>query len=127
MFYASTNKTEESWSRMGIKKAKPSEDSNELVDRIARLSISGMRYETVVDFYKTQLASWRRFYKQDDTVEIDETFTSDQMRCARVQSLNIVFYVKEMKDGTVKTKVGFTDFPVDGIGDEESQEEIEEL
>ncbi len=127
MFHVSTNKTEESWSRMGIKKAKPSEDSNELVDRIARLSISGMQYETVVDFYRTQLSSWRRFYKQDDNVTIEETFTTEKMRCSRIQSMNIVFYVKEMKDGSVKTKVGFTDFQLEGVAQNEEAEEIEEI
>lgn len=123
MFYVSTNKTEESWSRNAIRKAKPSDDTNELVDRIARLSISGMSYESVVDFYKLQLASWRRFYKQSDEVDVTESFTSDSLRCSRIKSLNIVFYVKEMEDGTLKTNAGF----LTSDSEEEILEEIEEI
>ena len=63
MFRISTNKTEESWARNDIKKAKPSEDSNEILERINKLSTEGMSYETAIDFFKLQLATWRRFYK----------------------------------------------------------------
>ncbi|MCR4823424.1 MAG: hypothetical protein K5873_11205 [Treponema sp.] len=109
MYHISTNKTEESWSRSDIKKAKPSENSDEILERINKLGIDGMDYDTVVDFYKMQLGTWRRFYKEDDNVEVDEAWTLDNRKITRIRSLNIVFYIREKKDGTYKVNSGFVD------------------
>lgn len=109
MFRISTNKTEESWARNDIKKAKPSEDSNEILERINKLSTEGMSYETAVDFFKLQLATWRRFYKEDDTVEVDEAYTADNKRVTQIKSLNIVFYVREVGPNEIKVTSGFYD------------------
>lgn len=109
MFHISTNKTEESWSRSDIKNAKPSEDSNEILERINKLSTEGMSYETAVDFLQMQLGTWRRFYKEDDKVEVDEAWTGDNKRVTQIKSLNIVFYVRELDDRTIKIKSGFYD------------------
>jgi len=109
MFHVSTNKTEESWARKDIKDVKPSENSDEILERIQKLSIEGMSYDTVVDYYKTQLGTWRRFYKQDDKVEIEEAWTSDNRKVTRILSLNIVFYIREKKDGSFKVNGGFVD------------------
>ena len=109
MFRISTNKTEESWTRNDIKKAKPSEDSNEILERINKLSTEGMSYETAVDFFKLQLATWRRFYKEDDNVEVDEAYTADNKRVTQVKSLNIVFYVREVGPNEIKVTSGFYD------------------
>lgn len=109
MHYASENKTEESWSRMGVRKASPSENSDEIMDRILKLSTDGMSYETAVDFFKHQLATWRRFYKQDDSVHVEENLTSSQKRVSSIKSKNIVFYVRERSDGSVKVKAAFTE------------------
>lgn len=109
MFRISTNKTEESWARNDIKKAKPSEDSNEILERINKLSTEGMSYETAVDFFKLQLATWRRFYKEDDNVEVDEAYTADNKRVTQVKSLNIVFYVREVGPNEIKVTSGFYD------------------
>ena len=91
MFHISTNKTEESWARTDIKNAKPSEDSNEILERINKLSTEGMSYETAIDFFTMQLGTWRRFYKEDDKVEVDEAYTADNRRVTQVKSLNIVY------------------------------------
>ena len=109
MFRISTNKTEESWARNDIKKAKPSEDSNEILERINKLSTEGMSYETAVDFFKLQLATWRRFYKEDDNVEVDEAYTADNKRVTQIKSLNIVFYVREVGPNGIKITSGFYD------------------
>lgn len=109
MFRISTNKTEESWARNDIKKAKPSEDSNEILERINKLSTEGMSYETAVDFFKLQLATWRRFYKEDDKVEVDEAYTADNKRVTQIKSLNIVFYVREVGPNEIKVTSGFYD------------------
>lgn len=109
MFRISTNKTEESWARNDIKKAKPSEDSNEILERINKLSTEGMSYETAVDFFKLQLATWRRFYKEDDNVEVDEAYTADNKRVTQIKSLNIVFYVREVGPNEIKVTSGFYD------------------
>lgn len=109
MFRISTNKTEESWARNDIKKAKPSEDSNEILERINKLSTEGMSYETAIDFFKLQLATWRRFYKEDDNVEVDEAYTADNKRVTQVKSLNIVFYVREVGPNEIKVTSGFYD------------------
>jgi hypothetical protein len=109
MFRISTNKTEESWARNDIKKAKPSEDSNEILERINKLSTEGMSYDTAVDFFKLQLATWRRFYKEDDKVEVDEAYTADNKRVTQIKSLNIVFYVREINPNEIKVTSGFYD------------------
>ena len=109
MFRISTNKTEESWARNDIKKAKPSEDSNEILERINKLSTEGMSYETAIDFFKLQLATWRRFYKEDDNVEVDEAYTADNKRVTQIKSLNIVFYVREVGPNEIKVTSGFYD------------------
>ncbi|MBB5224713.1 hypothetical protein [Treponema ruminis] len=109
MFRISTNKTEESWSRNDIKKAKPSEDSNEILERINKLSTEGMSYDTAIDFFKLQLATWRRFYKEDDKVDVDEAYTADNKRVTQVKSLNIVFYVREIGPNEIKITSGFYD------------------
>ncbi|MBQ0050799.1 MAG: hypothetical protein KBT11_01900 [Treponema sp.] len=110
MFYASTNKTEESWSRMSVQKAKPSQNADEIMDRILKNADKSMSYETAVDFFKLQLGTWRRFYKQDDSVQVEETVTGDKLRVSRIKSLNIVFYIKEKADRTVDIRASFTDF-----------------
>lgn len=102
MFYASTNKTEESWSRMGIRKMMPT-NPDEILSKVSSLNSSGMRYETAVDFYSCQLATWRRFYKQDDSVTKDESVSSDGLRITKLKSMNIVFTISENKDGTAKS------------------------
>ena len=102
MFHISTNKTEESWARSDIKKAKPSENSDEILERINKLSTEGMSYETAVDFFTMQLGTWRRFYKEDDKVEVDEAYTADNRRVTQVKSLNIVYYVREMPENKIK-------------------------
>lgn len=109
MFRVSTNKTEESWARNDIKKIKPSEDSNEILERINKLNSEGMSYATAVDFYKLQLATWRRFYKEDDKVEVDEAYTADNKRVTQLKSLNIVFYVREIGPNEIKITSGFYD------------------
>ena len=109
MFRISTNKTEESWSRSDIKKAKPSEDSNEILERINKINTEGMSYDTAIDFFKLQLATWRRFYKEDDKVDVDEAYTADNKRVTQVKSLNIVFYVREIGPNEIKITSGFYD------------------
>ncbi|MBQ9206236.1 MAG: hypothetical protein IJ158_05930 [Treponema sp.] len=109
MFHVTTNKTEESWARSDIKKAKPSENSDEILERINKLSTEGMSYETAVDFFTMQLGTWRRFYKEDDKVEVDEAYTADNRRVTQVKSLNIVYYVREMPENKIKITSGFYD------------------
>ena len=109
MFHISTNKTEESWARQDIKNAKPSEDSNEILDRINKLGTEGMNYEAAIDFLKLQLGTWRRFYKENDMVEVDEAFTPENHRVTQIKSLNIVYYVRELKDSKIKVTSGFYD------------------
>lgn len=109
MFRVSTNKTEESWSRGDIKKVKPSEDSSEILERINKLSTEGMSYDTAIDFFKMQLGTWRRFYKEDDKVEVDEAYTADNHRVTQVKSLNIVYYVRELDGNKIKISSGFYD------------------
>ncbi|MBQ9908839.1 MAG: hypothetical protein IJM48_03475 [Treponema sp.] len=109
MYRISTNKTEESWARNDIKKIKPSEDSSEILERINKLSTQGMSYDTAVDFFKMQLGTWRRFYKEDDKVEVDEAYTADNRRVTQVKSLNIVFYVREISPTEIKITSGFYD------------------
>lgn len=109
MFRITTNRTEESWARRDIKNAKPSEDSNEILERINKISTAGMSYDAAVDFFKMQLGTWRRFYKEDDNVEIDEAYTADNRRVTQIKSLNIVFYVREIKENEIKVTSGFYD------------------
>ncbi|MBP3773028.1 MAG: hypothetical protein J6I53_10135 [Treponema sp.] len=109
MFHISTNKTEDSWARNDIKNAKPSEDSNEILERINRLSTEGMSYDTAIDFFTMQLGTWRRFYKEDDKVEVDEAFTADNHRVTQIKSLNIVYYVREIDSTKIKITYGFYD------------------
>ena len=107
MFHITTNKTEESWARSDIKKAKPSENSDEILERINKLSTEGMSYETVIDFFKMQLGTWRRFYKEDDQVVIDEAYTADNKKVTRILSKNIVFYIRETGPNAYKVSSGF--------------------
>ena len=109
MFHVTTNKTEESWSRADIKKVKPSEDPNDIVNRINRQAAEGMDYKTAIDFLKAQLGTWRRFYKENDMVEVDEAFTPENHRVTQIKSLNIVYYVRELKDSKIKVTSGFYD------------------
>lgn len=109
MFHVSTNKTEESWARSDIKNAKPSTDSNAILERINKLSTEGMSYETAVDFFTMQLGTWRRFYKEDDKVQVDEAFTADNKRVSQIRSINIVFYVRELDPRRIKITSGFVD------------------
>lgn len=109
MFRISTNKTEESWARQDIKNAKPSEDSNEILERINNLGTDGMNYDSAIDFLKLQLGTWRRFYKENDMVEVDEAFTPENHRVTQIKSLNIVYYVRELKDSKIKVTSGFYD------------------
>jgi len=109
MYYHTTNKTEESWARSDIEKLKPSKDSKEILERINKLNISAMSYETVIDFIKAQLSTWRRFYKEDDKVEVEEAWTPDNRKVTRIKSLDIVYYVRIKKDGTYKVNSGTTD------------------
>lgn len=107
MFHITTNKTEESWSRNDIKSAKPGEDSNEILERINKLSTEGMSYETVVDFLQMQLGTWRRFYKEDDSVDVSEAWTADNKKVTRILSKNILFYVRETGANSYKVTSGF--------------------
>ena len=109
MYHITTNKTEESWSRSDIKKAKPSENSDEILERITKITPEGMSYDNAIDFFKMQLGTWRRFYKEDDKVQVDEAYTNDNRRVTQIKSLNIVFYVIEMTDREIKIKSGFYD------------------
>ena len=109
MFHITHNKTEESWSRNDIKKVKPSEDSNEILERINKIDTSQMSHETAVDFFKLQLGTWRRFYKEDDKVEVEEAFNEDNKKVTRVKSLNIVFFVRDLGEGKIKITSGFID------------------
>lgn len=109
MFRVTTNRTEESWSRKDIKKVKPSEDSSEILERITKIIPSDMSYEAAIDFFKMQLGTWRRFYKEDDEVDIVENFTKDNKRITQIKSLNIVFYVVDLNGRDIKIKSGFYD------------------
>lgn len=109
MFHVSTNKTEESWSRSDIRKAGPSADSNEILNRINIQNTEGMSYETAIDFLKMQLATWRRFYKEDDNVEIEENYTAENKKVTQIKSLNIVYYVRELDSERIKVTGGFFD------------------
>lgn len=109
MFHVSTNATEDSWSRKDIKSAKPGEDSNEILERINKSSAEGMSYETAIDFFKMQLGTWRRFYKEDDKVEVTEAFTADNKPVTQIKSLNIVYYVREIDSTKIKVTGGFYD------------------
>ena len=109
MFHITTNKTEESWSRSDIRKAAPSADSNEILQRINLQNTEGMSYETAIDFLKMQLATWRRFYKEDDKVELDEAYTVENKKVSQVKSLNIVYYVRELDSDRIKVTGGFYD------------------
>lgn len=109
MFRVTMNKTEESWARSDIKKAKPSEDSSEILERINKLGTEGLTYETAIDFFKMQLGTWRRFYKEDDKVEVDEAYTADNKRVTQIKSLNIVYYVREINENQIKITSGFYD------------------
>ena len=109
MFHITTNKTEESWARNDIKNAKPSENSNEILERINNITPAGMSYDNAIDFFKMQLGTWRRFYKEDDKVQVDEAYTADNKRVTQIKSLNIVFYVREVSDREIKIKSGFYD------------------
>lgn len=107
MFHITTNKTEESWTRGDIKKVKPSDDSNEILERINKIDTSQMSYDTAIDFFKLQLGTWRRFYKEDDKVQVDETFTEENKKITRIQSLNILFFVRDLGEGKIKITSGF--------------------
>ena len=103
------NKTEESWSRRDIKNAKPSENSDEILERINKITPTDMSYDAAVDFFTMQLSSWRRFYKEDDKVQVDEAFTADNKRVSQIKSRNIVYYVVEMNEREIKIRNGFYD------------------
>ena len=109
MFHITTNKTEASWSRSDIRKAQPGADSNEILERITKATPSEMSYEAAIDFFKLQLGTWRRFYKEDDNVDITEGFTADNKRVTQIKSLNIVFYVCDLNGRDIKIKSGFYD------------------
>ncbi|WP_294428342.1 hypothetical protein [uncultured Treponema sp.] len=109
MFHITTNKTEESWTRGDIKKVKPSEDSNEILERINKIDTSQMSYSTAIDFFKLQLGTWRRFYKEDDNVQVEETYTEENKKITRIKSLNIVFFVRDLGEGKIKITSGFVD------------------
>lgn len=126
MNYASTNKTERSWKRMGIREIEPDTNTDSIMDKVRALPIDGMSFQNVVDYYKMNLASWRRFYKQDDTVQVTEALTKDGSNCTRLQSLNIIFYIIERKKGKVEIKASLCDFS-DLIGSAADDEILEEL
>ncbi len=109
MYHITTNKTEESWSRSDIRKAAPSSDSNEILQRINLQNTEGMSYDTAIDFIKMQLATWRRFYKEDDRVEVDEAYTVENKKVSQIKSLNIVYYVRELDSDRIKVTGGFYD------------------
>jgi len=110
MFHVTTNKTEESWNRGDLKKARPSENSDEeILGRITKIIPQGMSHETAVDFFKMQLGTWRRFYKEDDNVQVDEAYTAENKRVTQVKSLNLVFYVREVNGSEIKITSGFYD------------------
>lgn len=109
MFRISTNRTEDSWSRKDLRKVQPSTDSSEILERITKIIPSDLSYEAAIDFFKMQLGTWRRFYKEDDTVEVDENFTADNKRVTQIKSLNIVFYVVDLNGREIKIKSGFYD------------------
>ena len=109
MFHISTNRTEESWSRNDIKKVKPSEDSSEILERINQHSTEGMSFEAAVDFLKMQLGTWRRFYKESDKIDVDEAYTADNHRVMQIESLNIVYYVRDIDGTKIKITSGFYD------------------
>lgn len=107
MFHVTTNKTEESWSRADIKKVKPSEDPNDIVNRINRQAAEGMDYKTAIDFLKAQLGTWRRFYKQSDVVELEEDWTETNLPFTKITSLNIYYTVTDLGNNKIKIKQGF--------------------
>lgn len=109
MFHITTNKTEESWSRTDIKKVKPSEDSNEILERLNNLKTEGLSYSSAIDLFKMQLATWRRFYKENDAVDVTEAYTAENKRVTQIRSLNIVFYVREISADKIKITSGFYD------------------
>ena len=110
MYYASTNKTAESWGRKEIRDMEPDKNADAIIDKVRAISIDGLTFESVVDCYKTSLASWRRFYKQSDTVEVEKTVLDNGLSKMRIQSLNIIFYVIEKKNGGVDVKASLVDF-----------------
>ena len=85
------------------------ENSDEILERITKIMPEGMSYDNAIDFFKMQLGTWRRFYKEDDKVQVDEAYTNDNRRVTQIKSLNIVFYVIEMTDREIKIKSGFYD------------------
>ena len=101
MNYVSTNKTAESWGRKDIRTMEPDKNADTIIDRVRAMSIEGLTFDSVVDCYKTSLASWRRFYKQDDKIEVEETVSDTGLSCTRIQSMNIIFYVIEKKGGEI--------------------------
>lgn len=111
MYYATTNKTAESWKRGDIRALEPDQTADAIIERVRSISVDGLMFASVVDCYKTSLASWRRFYKQDDTVSVEESVTADNLNCTRLQSMNIVFCVMEKKGGGIETKASLVDFP----------------
>ncbi len=110
MNYVSTNKTAESWGRKDIRTMEPDKNADTIIDRVRAMSIEGLTFDSVVDCYKTSLASWRRFYKQDDKIEVEETVSDTGLSCTRIQSMNIIFYVIEKKGGKIETKASLVDF-----------------
>jgi len=109
MFHITTNKTEESWSRADIRNAAPSADSKEILNRINIQASEAMPYSTAIDFIKLQLATWRRFYKEDDKVQTEETFTAENKKVTQIKSLNIVYYVRQLDSEHIKVTGGFYD------------------
>ena len=109
MYHITTNKTEDSWSRSDIRKAAPSSDSNEILQRINLQNTEDMSYDTAIDFIKMQLATWRRFYKEDDNVEVDEAYTVENKKVTQIKSLNLVYYVRELDSERIKITSGFYD------------------
>lgn len=120
MFYASMNKTKDEWTRKGIRNEKPSDNSDEILDRIHKLNIDGMSFDDVVDYYRMQLSSWRRFYKESDEVVVTHSVTSGNLRAARIKSLNIVFYIIEESSSKLKINASF-------VTDSDEDEEISEI
>ncbi|WP_407426083.1 hypothetical protein [Treponema sp.] len=104
MFYHTTNKTEESWSRTDLEKLKPSSDSSAIIERINKVNTEGMSYETAVDVIKAQLGTWRRFYKQNDIVEAEEDWTESNLRFTKIQSIDIFYKITDLGNNKIKIK-----------------------
>ena len=127
MNYVKTNKTEDTWNRKDIRDMEPGENTDSIIDRIRELDISGMSFQNVVDYYRMNLASWRRFYKQDDTVNVNEVTTEKGLNSTRLQSMNIIFYITEKKNGGLSIKATLSDFSNQVEGGDADIDTLEEL